>query len=549
MQTLRLRLQPTETVADSLPSKVERRKAPKKPFEDRLFDRFFEIYDNAVSRGGPGSSVVVVLCVVALVFGLLYLYQGISQIKPAERPLHFLVSTTSTNINLCKTLLTSAILNYPVPVLVNWGEQYQEVSELGGPSNIGKISGVLDWLQAVPPEQDQDLVLIVDPVDSWFQLRSDVLVERYHTINDEANKRLSKQLGGAMKAEGIKQTIVFGATKRCNPNYPEDIGCFPFPDSPLPSDLFGRVTDTDVGHSRYSSFRERFLDSGLIMGPVGDLRAFFERAWSKKDEPQRGLGGSDQSIYNTIVGEQEFQREVMKERHRGLIGRTYRRVATLFGKDMTNPVLAHNPNRQRMDHLPGHPCEFGVGLDYFAMIAHQTLHAETDARFITFANLTHFSEDRHRFDCPAKIEDLPADIYDSPPPYDTARAEMRTPGSWERVPLYTNLCTGVRPVIVHHNGGKAMHHKQWTSMWLQHHGEAFLAIHQRRAAAMALDYPGIDQETVAKKMKAGDIDVRRLPSNINVGSAWTAAGDRLKWWDLCMEKGFERELFDLDSLT
>lgn len=428
--------------------------------------------------------------------------------------------------------------------MINWGEHYQEVSELGGVSSLGKISGVLDWLNALSPEQGQDLVLIVDPSDSWFQLRAEVIVRRYHAINRDANEQLRKRLGRAVKAEGIKQTIVFGATKRCNPNYPEDIGCYPFPESPLPADLFGLITDTDVGHDRYSSFRERFLDSGLIMGPVEDLKRFFEKAWSKKDEPQRGLGGSDQSIYNTIVGEQEFQREVMKERHRSTLDRTYRRIATFLGKDMSNPVIVHNPNHQRMDHFDGHPYEMGVGLDYFSLIAHQTSHSETDARFITYANLTHFHENRHRFDCPAKIEDLPGDIYESAPPFDTARAEMRTPSSWERVPLYTNLCTGVRPAIIHHNGGKAMHHKQWMSMWLQHHSEALLAIHQRRAAAMALDYPGIDKETVEKKIKAGDIDIRRLPSNINVGSAWTAAGDRLKWWDLCMEKGFERELFE-----
>lgn len=55
-------------------------------------------------------------------------------------------------------------------------------------------------------------------LDIWFQLRPEVLVSRYHSINDAANQRLRQRLGRAVEAENLQQKIIFGAGKRCAPN-------------------------------------------------------------------------------------------------------------------------------------------------------------------------------------------------------------------------------------------------------------------------------------------------------------------------------------------
>jgi hypothetical protein len=50
--------------------------------------------------------------------------------------------------------------------------------------------------------------------DLWFQLPPEVLLMRYHAINARANEDLEKRLGRAAKAEHLKQTVIFGSSKR-----------------------------------------------------------------------------------------------------------------------------------------------------------------------------------------------------------------------------------------------------------------------------------------------------------------------------------------------
>jgi hypothetical protein len=167
--------------------------------------------------------------------------------------------------------------------------------------------------------------------DIWFQLRREVLIERYHAVNDAANERLLQRLGSAVHAEGLEQTIIFGSGKRCAPNQVQTIGCYPVPESPLPKDTYGNNTDTSLGRNPWYSLRQRWLNSGFIMGPKGDMRALFKRAAQKAKETQRNMPnddgshgsdymyhGSDQALFAVIFGEQEYQREVMRRRHHSI---------------------------------------------------------------------------------------------------------------------------------------------------------------------------------------------------------------------------------------
>lgn len=103
---------------------------------------------------------------------------------------------------------------------------------LGGGSHVAKISSVLQWMDAQPASADHDLVLIADASggfdyyddetkkdaheegDIWFQLLPEVLLNRYHLVNERANEAIAKAFGDAAEAEGFNQTIIFGAGKR-----------------------------------------------------------------------------------------------------------------------------------------------------------------------------------------------------------------------------------------------------------------------------------------------------------------------------------------------
>ena len=161
------------------------------------------------------------------------------------------------------------------------------------------------------------------------------------------------------------------------------------PASPLPDDLYGANTDTIMGRNKYTSLKQRYLNSGYAIGPVADMRRLWRRAQEKvdslKEHPDWDNGshgadfmyhGSDQSIFNQILGEQEFQREVMRRRHR-----TPDDVAKGIAEDPLptwiegtlvddpiNPSFTHEP----MEAKEGRPDEFGTGLDYFSELGQQT---------------------------------------------------------------------------------------------------------------------------------------------------------------------------------
>ncbi|KAK5174226.1 uncharacterized protein LTR77_001306 [Saxophila tyrrhenica] len=425
--------------------------------------------------------------------------------------LHLLLPASNEEVNLCKTIITATALDYPIPTLISLNKTFNTGGLLGGGSHIAKITGVLEWLQAQDASRDNDLVLMMDAygsfdyydnarnqqahleADIWFQLRKDTLISRYHSINAAANKRLSDRLGKAYDAEGIRQTIIFGSGKRCAPNQVHTVACYPMPETPLPDDVYGTNTDTIMGRNKYTSLRQRWLNSGYVVGPVKDMREMFRRAQAKvdaiQDHPEWDNGsrgadfmyhGSDQSIFNTILGEQEFQREVMRRRHltsldkaRGKLKVPPSKIEGTIIDDPLNPSFTHEPMEQKA----GKPDEFSIGLDYFSELGQQTVNSEEDSRYIRHnGDIQDQAKDRTgHFDCPNRATpEIPADISKTEPPI-SQRQIGEADQQWSEVPLYTNLCLDRIPVMIHHNGDKGLREAAWPRMWVQPHARKFMA--------------------------------------------------------------------------
>ncbi|KAK3081168.1 hypothetical protein LTS18_009507 [Coniosporium uncinatum] len=141
--------------------------------------------------------------------------------------LHFLIPATHNDPNLCKTLLSSSVLGYPNPTIVAWKEGTGQQNALGGGSHLAKISKTLEYLNSLGPDQDDELVLMIDGYDIWFQLPFDVMIRTYYRAKERADARLRSRLGRAADIEGIRQDIIFGAGKRCAPNLLWSIACYP----------------------------------------------------------------------------------------------------------------------------------------------------------------------------------------------------------------------------------------------------------------------------------------------------------------------------------
>ncbi|GAB7344083.1 hypothetical protein MBLNU457_1990t1 [Dothideomycetes sp. NU457] len=469
--------------------------------------------------------------------------------KEENTRLHFLLPASNRDINLCKTLLTTTVLDYPVPTLTAWEETYDTGYLLGGGSHVAKISKVLEYLNTIPTTEDDDLVLIADAYDIWFQLPKDVLVSRYRDMITFGNDQIHTRLGSSASKQGISAQIVFAAGKRCAPNQPHTIACYPLPDSPIDDNIYGGNTDTIMGWNKYSSNKQRYLNSGYIIGPIGHVKKMFVKAWAmaesipEHDPNDNGSGGSDflyhgsdQSIFNILFGIQEYRRASLEAKAFSLRGKKSTSKAkpnTIEGtviSDRLNPSFTH----EKLGREPAPDDELGIMLDYFSELGHQTVNSESDARFIVYANdvKEQVSHDRGMFDCASRLAALHTDIASAEMPLASINAsfpDAAVPG-WKDVPLYAHLCLDQIPVMIHHNGDKSARERSWQSLWLQRYGRELLEVKSR-----ALPH------TVAVAGGGGDDSHDGMMTQKAI-IARTDKGQSLEWKDLCSAE-MDREIF------
>ncbi len=355
--------------------------------------------------------------------------------------------------------------------MINWGKDIRHDTWKANGTHIAKITGILEYLDRLRNENEYDLILVADGYDTWFQFGPQVIKARYSQITKSLHERTKAMMGErAVLAEGITQSVLFSAQKDCGPRTRlDDIGCYGQLESPLPKDLFG--ADTDKLDSKLNlplHFRSHFLCSGVIMGTVRDMRRMMVRATEKMETfPHKG---SDQAIFNQIFGEQNYQREVMRLRHRTLRERIlegFNKALGRVGPSLTDP----HPTRKQMEKLDGAPLDFGIGLDYWLDIVHSTVLSEWDVSWLTTADVEATKSQQIKLGHPnPKVTRVPNDVLEGPLPFEglpnnagSSRGKMVS--QWPELPLYSNMYTGTMPAIVHMNGGKWMRKSYWDRMW------------------------------------------------------------------------------------
>ena len=321
---------------------------------------------------------------------------------------------------------------------------------------------------------DEDLVLVVDGYDIWFQFGPQVLIDRYHELVREANARIEERLGkSAMEELGVRQSIILSAQKECWPGTQDDINCYASPNSTLPVDIYGPDTDAliDDPKNPSSRFRQRYLNSGTVMGTMAEMRKFYERSMFKYS--QNANFGSDQSIFAGIFGEQEYQREVIRLRYltRWQKWKMWWQEYMYRAREQT--ILDPHPSRYKMEPAEGASYDFGIGLDYASTISQATVFAEYDSDWVSFNDTTTIVEayDNMNIISPGAYE-INEDVANSVPPFwTTSRLGIELPiqKTWQEVSIYTNLYTGISPVLIHHNAHrdnlKSVRETHWHKMW------------------------------------------------------------------------------------
>ena len=450
--------------------------------------------------------------------------QARAKIEPS---LHILIPASEGNDKLCKTLLSSFLLNYPSPTLINFGKIFTGDNWDKG-SHEGKIQGVYDYLTQDRRARGTDLVLVIDGFDVWFQLPPEVLVKRYHTIIQNANKRLRQEYGVTRTlnmwkgAQKYYQTVIFGSDKLCWPNSADSPACVNLPASTLPSDAYGTLTDKDPEgfHTR-----PRYLNSGVIIGPIADMRAIYARALEKVKLGRGAIG--DQFIFAEIFGEQEYQRLEGLWRSQGyyrwLMWQLYDRFASPLSLNKTT--------------LPEQRYEFSIGLDYTSTLFQTMTHSLSDISFISDHNGTRplptdIQTARPPFPGPYDPTSL---AISSLPPYsgsldilpNTSHLADNILPAWSTVPLATNIIANTTPTLLHVNGDKSILDSWWPRLWYQPHARALLRAYMR--APQPFLWGTVNQIQRTWDRRGGR------------GGVWTTKGTWLGWGEVC--EGVEESVF------
>jgi hypothetical protein len=420
--------------------------------------------------------------------------------EPAQlRSLHLLVPSNKKFPDLAKTLLSAAFCSYPIPTIINWGNTYNTKGLAAGGAHLGKITGTLDYLNSLPPSAEDDLVLLIDGYDVWFQLHASVLIDRYFSMNAAANKRIRRRISRQAAIDhNIEQKIIISSQKRCWPRDDNHASCYAVPQSTLPKHAYGPQTDQSM-HKKgweYTKYRPRFLNSGVIMGDVAHMRALFERAAQKMDRDKNF--GSDQWIFANIFGEQEFQRELLREQYLGSWDRFWRWLG--LGE---KSILEGNRKHRKPDgwkHGADGAFEFGIGIDYESAHGQTSAFTEHDSAWLHLDDEVAIQKAKEKLhvDTNLKIR-LSADIVRSPPPLPPNAEQLGLPANltWNEVSLHTDLYTSVVPAMVHLNGrlNKYLRRQDWDKTWFYPYARTLLNEYmQREKSPFAVTYDGTGRQ-------------------------------------------------------
>lgn len=446
---------------------------------------------------------------------------------------------------VCRTLTSAMILGYPPPTLIGYGHEISGATEFE--RVVDRITRVRNYLKNSKTIKNRDFVLIVDGLDTFFQLPPSILVKRFQDMLRANNQKLRKKYGLAAvqnshgaRTESLQkysQRVLFGASKICYGGLESDPGCVAVPESSLPPDVYGWKTDIyPDGHLN----RPRWLNPGAAIGQAADLRLIYDEALRLLEQRHRKHG--DYQALTQMYGRQEVVREL--ERRRTVNGVKEWFYGLLGISDATN-ITGISVRLET-----GHRYEYGIGVDYESKLFFNQIMSRNDVEWLKYNNVTKAERLQGEHGVPRESRLLlPEDIAALPNPFNQSRlAKEHTtrPGwnatldklpnpekhSWHTVPLMTNAHSATVPVLAHLNGDPKLRNTWWEKMWFFPWARALLRRYMR--ASHGFDAA---QSALLGGQEWWDMRGGR-------GGVWTDEESWVTLSDVC--EGQERDLFDDD---
>ncbi|CAG8939953.1 unnamed protein product [Penicillium salamii] len=463
--------------------------------------------------------------------------------KPNPR-LHVLVPALQGSRGVCRTLTSAMILGYPPPTMIGYGSDSPGATE--AERMVDRITRARNYLRDSKTVHDNDFVLMVDGLDTVFQLPPQVLIQRFQSIIRANNQKLENKFG-FVDVQGERpdtpferipkyhQRVLFAASKTCFPGLRDDPGCASVPESSLPPDVYGWKTDADDDTS-YN--RPRWLNPGAVIGQAADLRLIYDEVLREVGQHPNKTG--DYKALTQMYGRQEVIRELERRRTvNGFKDWVHRVVGISDASNLTGITL-------RLE--AGHRYEYGIGVDFESQLFFNQMMSRKDVEWMKFNNITKMSMLQMQHGVPREHRLLlPHDIAALPNPFNQSRFakestlrpvwnatldKLPNPNnhSWNNVPLMTNPHSASVPVLAHLNGDSKLRNAWWENMWFFPWGRALLRKYVRNAH-------GFDAAQSALLGGQDWLEVRG-----GRGGLWT---DKESWVTLAeVCNGQERDLFD-----
>ncbi len=410
--------------------------------------------------------------------------------------------------------------------MIGWAAVANSSTDLAA-SHLAKFATILTYLNTIPPENEGDLALILDGFDIWLQLPPEIMIQRYFAVNEVANLNLIKRFGVKRVAEhDLRQTILFGPDKVC---WPEDLrrpACWAVPNSTLPENIYGADTDSGDFHHK----RPRWLNSGTIIGPVGDLKQVFKAALAMV--VKNHTTESDQFYFANVHAAQEYARTLLAK-----------------GTDITLPEakVEKDEDKEFPVYQPEQKVEYHIGLDYESTLFLGAAFQDHFIAWFGFGQHVEQPKDLNALDIMRPFpSELPPDLESAPQPYAAVTKKSVAiiandgikPESWHNVSLATHILTHEVPALIHFTGYKPYRDEWWDRMW--YFADADLLL---RAGVAATKKPKPKPITVTRDGREWWNAVPPDPSKWHSGErggAWSYAGEWLPWEDIC--GGFDDEV-------
>ncbi|KAL6877044.1 hypothetical protein J3F83DRAFT_759377 [Trichoderma novae-zelandiae] len=471
-----------------------------------------------IRRQRRASAVILV----AFLVGVLFYYH--SYIDPTSR-LHYLIPASQPNLQLCFNLVSSAANRYPVPILLGW----HGVDEFdAAKTHLAKLRSMQRYFDSLPPEEDDDLAIVVDGYDVLIQLPPEIMVERYFQIVERADAHLAQRFNVSVRElhrRGLRQTIFMGPDKICWPIDHRAPRCWAAPESPIPPAAWGE----DKGYGEVFHSDPRWLNSGSIMGPIGDLKRYIAATMDEIQatrDPVYEFRESDQYYLSNVWGRQEYWR------------------AKAMDSKMSIPPNAFLP----LKNTPSQQTEYHVVIEYESALF------QTKAWYEPYLGYLQFNE-------PNLTARIAADIRGEGPAFEPPTIEMpenvaaslgklyddipyahpeSTSADWLGVVrLGVNFVTHHIYGVWHCTGSKQFIQLEYPTMWFYPFAKSLL-----KAAVRASQ----SREPLARKLIDGRVWVPKkyYPAadavGVGYGGVWTDLDDEfVAWRDVC--QAYNRVLF------